>query len=282
MNRIKGTDLKIDNFGNVYFTGSFVADSLFLKRCFYQVTVPMPFRLWPDSMPPVFSAEPNLRFEKTSEKSRITSRFLKLSFDGVLIAGDYKGKREFYFGPSVLPRDSTLSGFVAKIDFDGNPIWARPVLGPRDEFIEDIAADLAGNVYITGLFNSPALMLDTAILSNSSLFSDVFVARLNPSGRLLWLRNINTQLVTSDSIGKNIFFQVDLLGNVTLVAQYMGSTVLSSIFVRPNADPGTRDLLMMKLDNTNGSVRWVRTGTVWVTTCSMPLHRQVRIAVYAG
>jgi len=262
MNRIKGADLNIDNFGNVYCTGSFIADSLFFTKDVFirgDSANALPFIARFNALG-ILSWAKTCGFEKTIEKSRITSRFLKLSLDGILIAGDYQGKREYYFGLSVLPRDSTLSGFVAKLGFDGTLIWARPVLGQKDEFIEDVAVDLAGNVYITGLFNSPSLILDTVTLGNSSLSSDVFVARLNPSGRLLWLRNINTQLVTSDSIGKNVFFHVDLLGNVILVAQYMGTSILSSVFTRPNVDPGTRDLFMIKLENTSGNIKWVRTG----------------------
>lgn len=261
-NSIKGSDLKIDNFGNVYCTGSFIADSLYFTKDVFirgDSANALPFIAKFNALG-ILSWAKTCGFEKTTERSRITSRFMKLAPDGILVAGDYKGKREYYFGPSLLPRDTTLSGFIAKIGFDGTLIWAKPVLGTRDDFIEDIATDLAGNVYITGLFNSPSLLLDTANLINSSLSSDVFVARLNSSGKIHWLRNINTQLVTSDSIGKNVFLHVDLLGNVTLVTQYMGMNILSSVFTRPNADPGTRDLLMIKLENTNGNVRWIRTG----------------------
>ncbi|MBN2763363.1 MAG: T9SS type A sorting domain-containing protein, partial [Bacteroidales bacterium] len=45
-----------------------------------------------------------------------------------------------------------------------------------------------------------------------------------------------------------------------LVTHYMGASVLSNVFTRLNAMEGTRDLLAVRLDNNDGSVKWVHTG----------------------
>jgi hypothetical protein len=258
---IYGTGLLLDDSGNVFCTGSFSADSLVTGK---------------DYLPSdkantlLFVARFNsigaldwLRTcdaDKSGTGSQINSRFMALSPDGIYIAGDYNGRSEYYLGVSTLPADTTGSGFVAKISFAGDWLWAKHVSGSAVEFIEGIGTDLTGDVYLTGFFNSSFMVLDTSVRMNSSGAFDQFIGKLKPDGSLAWIKSIDVQLLSHLPPGKNSIINTSFPGNLNLVTLYMGKTVLTNIDTRPNAMEGTRDLLILKLDNTTGNIRWVRTG----------------------
>lgn len=84
--------------------------------------------------------------------------------DNILLAGDV----------DTAPSSSDL--WVAKLDPDGAPLWSATFDGPDggDDGARGVATDTAGNVVITGFVR----------VANNDL--DIFVAKLDPSGGLLW------------------------------------------------------------------------------------------------
>ena len=55
--------------------------------------------------------------------------------------------------------------FVAKYDFNGNPLWAKQSFGDTTTFSttfgHDITIDTQGNSYITGYFSSDTVSFDS-------------------------------------------------------------------------------------------------------------------------
>jgi hypothetical protein len=258
---IEGADLALDNLGNVYCTGSFLADTLFAGNEFIAGEDPATF-LFVSRFNAIGGLDwlRTCGFEGNAGYTQINSRFLVPGVDGIQIAGDYRGKRNYYFNSSILTGDSTLASFVAKINYSGDFLWAKSYNGELKDFTDGLSTDLEGNIYLTGVYDSYLLTVDTFSLANPSGACNLFVSKLKPDGEIAWLRNIDIQLVSSDIPGRNSFFRTDALGNITLVTHYMGATVLSSANTRPNANAGTRDLLAVRMDNNDGSIRWVRTG----------------------
>lgn len=65
-------------------------------------------------------------------------------------------------------------------------VWARVGTGPELNFAQRVAADAAGDVYVAGEFLG-AVTLDGVTLTSRG-YVDVYLAKYDAAGRLLWLR----------------------------------------------------------------------------------------------
>jgi len=135
--------------------------------------------------------------------------------------------------------------FVAKLDANGNWLWATQAGGTWEDFGFSLALDDNGNVYVTGRFFSTAFF-GTHII-NSNGWIDIFVAKLDTNGNWLWV----TQAGSSDwDCGKGI--KIDYLGDI-LVTGTFGSSATFGSFSLTNS--GSQDIFVAKLDS-NGNWLW--------------------------
>ncbi len=79
--------------------------------------------------------------------------------------------------------------FVVKMPPRGEALWAQQAGGSSRDIGEAITLDPAGNCYVTGVFQGTASFgdpssPDTTLTSNGD--KDIFVAKYDPSGQLLW------------------------------------------------------------------------------------------------
>lgn len=120
------------------------------------------------------------------------------------VTGIFRGTIEFGEpgDPShtILISSDISSGYdiyIAKIDTDGNFIWAKKAGGIGHDSVNDISADAAGNCYITGKFTRTADFGQPGEDGYTRLFSDwfysyyyidIFFAKLDPDGNFKWAR----------------------------------------------------------------------------------------------
>ncbi len=169
-----------------------------------------------------------------------------------------------YFNGTILanPNDNsgnliagtgTLSGFVSKLDANGDFIWAKPLLSDYLVDPRTIAVDASFNVYVAGN-HTGTTDFDPSnvgeILDTSNSFSqDIFLLKLSASGDFAWYRSIGSEgaefandIILDDA--SNIY----LTGSFTNTADFSenGSIVLSS---------GQPTIYVAKF-NTNGTTQW--------------------------
>jgi hypothetical protein len=98
------------------------------------------------------------------------------------ITGWFEGTASF--GPYSLTSSGSWDIFIAKMDTNGNWLWATKAGGSGYDWACGIATDNNGNSYVTGGFE------DTAIFGPYSLTSsgdcDIFVGKLDTNGNWLW------------------------------------------------------------------------------------------------
>ena len=88
--------------------------------------------------------------------------------------------------------------FVSKLSSSGSYLWGLQFGGIGHEVGGDIAVDAAGNAYIAGTFSEtvdfdPGLTATAyRTCSGSGRTEDIFVLKLDPAGRLLWVRQLGT------------------------------------------------------------------------------------------
>ena len=116
-------------------------------------------------------------------------------------------------------------------------------LDPEDG--TDVAADAAGNVYVTGRFQGTADFGPGVTLTAPAGGFGGFAAKYSPSGALQWARKMGSE-------GDGIL--VDGSGNIAVVGTFHGATDFGGTILTP---AGSSDIFLGKLDP-NGSLLWVQ------------------------
>ncbi len=154
------------------------------------------------------------------------------------------------FGPISLTSEGEYSDlFVCKLDAEGNFLWARQAGG---EFSVTagcgIAADAAGNSYVTGVFQGSASFGDTTLTSGTGMNN--FVCKLDPSGNFGWARQAGW---TSYSLFYGDI-AVDSAGNCCVTGAFQASAEFGLTTLISN---GATDIFACALDP-SGNFLWAR------------------------
>ncbi len=135
-------------------------------------------------------------------------------------------------------------GWVAKFDPNGNRLWVRGVGSDRDDFIEGMAVDAAGNVVVVG--STTGQINASGILNNGA----GFVARLTTSGDFQWAVQVDSTGVWDRFFG----VAMDAAGNAYVTGRFDG--VLNGV-----GSAGFEDVLVMKVDPLGNELWSSRFGT---------------------
>jgi len=162
------------------------------------------------------------------------------------ITGYFAGSAAF--GSTTLYSTGGNDDYIAKLDTNGNWLWAKRAGGSSSDYAYSLATDPAGNVFVTGYFYTNATFGATTLSSVGS--TDVFVAKLDTDGNWLWAKSGGG---TGTDYGYGI--AADSFGNCMITGYfngdaYFGTTHLSSA--------GIGDIYYAKLDATGS----------WITAAS--------------
>ena len=153
------------------------------------------------------------------------------------------------FGTTQLVSHGFGDLLVAKLDPDGNYVWAVRGGGGGHDLGRDIVVDSSGNIYVIGTFQSEATFGNDKLTTKGR--DDVFVTKLNNDGSYVWTR----QFGSADGDNEGYGIDVDAAGNVYISGSF-GETMQFGDISRKAA--GSRDLFAAKLDS-DGDVTWVYT-----------------------
>jgi len=172
------------------------------------------------------------------------------------ITGDFRSS-SITFGTITLTNSSNESSdiFVAKLDSNGNWLWARQAGGGGWDKGYGIAVDASGNSYVTGSFSGSATF-GTTTLTSSIYDCDIFVAKLDSNGNWLWTKQTDR---TSSVCGYSI--AVDSNGSSYVTGNFIGNTTFGTTTLTSNV---SWDIFVAKLDS-NGNWLWANQagGTDW-------------------
>ena len=79
--------------------------------------------------------------------------------------------------------------FIAKYDTYGEPVWAKRAGGMAKDYGFGITTNAAGDVYLTGIFESNYSATGQMKLTNAR-GNDIFISKYNPDGKVLWAKSI--------------------------------------------------------------------------------------------
>lgn len=175
--------------------------------------------------------------------------------NNIHITGYFRDTADFDPGPGVLNLISNggLESFVAKLDPNGDLIWAHSFGSTGSDAGQNLAIDAMGNVIITGGFvgtvdfdPSPAVFNMT-----SSGSTDAYFHKLDSNGNFVWASRIG-------AAGLEIGFALDVdpMANI-----YVTGAFTNTIDLNPHngvfnvTSPNFRSLFVLKLDPA-GAFQW--------------------------
>ncbi len=171
----------------------------------------------------------------------------------VCVAGMFSGT--VAFGTSNLVSSGGTDIFIAKYNSLGGLIWARRYGGTSADSAQSLAVDAAGNIFLTGYFSSTSTFGISNLVSSGG--RDIFVAKHDSSGNLLWLRRAGNTL---DDQGASV--ATDGAGNAYVTGWYYGSAMFGTFGL---TNLNTINFFIAKYDSA-GNVVWAKT-TTGVNTC---------------
>src|SRR5262249_25657156 len=124
-------------------------------------------------------------------------------------------------GGTTLTNAGDADVFVARLDgSSGAVLWADGFGGDQQEttgnIVGGVAVDAAGNTFVTGSFKSGTVAFGVTTLTNADTGSqDVFVAKLDGAGAVLWAESFGSTL---DDRGQGI--AVDQSGDAYVTGSF--------------------------------------------------------------
>ena len=111
----------------------------------------------------------------------------------IVIVGSYEGRKEI--GSMVLETKGEQDAFIAKLDKQGNAVWAKSFGSAGTENVRGLSIDDDDNIYIGGSFGGGSakgpIVIDNYTLVTPTLAGDAFFARFNSAGTLVWASQIS-------------------------------------------------------------------------------------------
>lgn len=149
--------------------------------------------------------------------------------ENIYTAGLFTFTSDFDPGPGVynLVANTQLQGtwpdgFIAKLDVNGNFVWAKQITGDRDEICHALALDPFGNILITGEFFWQA-DFDPGpgtFLMGGDGYAKAFVLKLTGDGTFVWAKQFNG---TNGSSSEGFSIACDASGDVYTTGGFYSS-----------------------------------------------------------
>jgi len=150
-----------------------------------------------------------------------------------------------------------------KYDSAVNALWADGTISGYAE-IQNITTDVSGNLLIIGGFTSPTMQIGSFTLTNTATYSgqQYFVAKVSPSGTVLWAINDGTIGAVIEDGGANVWthagIATDSAGNIYITSSFQQPSITIGTHTLVNTDPSgtTYDVFVAKYTSA-GVLSWV-------------------------
>ncbi len=169
--------------------------------------------------------------------------------DNIFVTGDFWETSTF--GSYSLTSSGNNDIFVAKLDVNGNWLWAIQAGGSSYDYGLAIAIDNYGNSYVKGLFHYTATFGQYSLIAYGYDYN-TFIAKLDANGNWLWATKAYGGIDVNYG-GETI--ALDANGNSYTTGGFSQTATFGSHSV---TGTGASDIYLAKMD-TNGNWLWAIT-----------------------
>jgi fibronectin type 3 domain-containing protein len=141
--------------------------------------------------------------------------------------------------------------FAAKYNSQGNLVWARAYGSHPENIGNGITLDNTGNILVTGRFFHTTLFGTVELTASSS--SDVFIAKLDSSGNVIWAKQAGG---LGNDFGEAIC--ADESGNPIIAGSFKGIAFFDSVKI----DAGISQKMFIAKYDALGNIIWVNGGEI--------------------
>jgi len=169
----------------------------------------------------------------------------------ILVAGR-SGSPSLSFGAgSNFPTAGSYDAIVAKFSASGEYKWAKRLGGTGNDSAAALASDALGNVYVTGYFKSPEMVIDDETLVNADPgWTDTFTVKMSADGDVVWSRRYG-----GSEDDEACCISATAEGDVYLAGFFMSPTMDIGQSALENVQPGKQDIYLARLDS-DGQPVW--------------------------
>lgn len=222
---IQGSNIAVDDKGNVFVGGSFRDTVQFAEQTFIS-------KGELDLFLSKYNADGVLQWIKTGG-GKEADRTMDLCTDAngnVYLTGYLRGKVQFE--KEKLEAKGTTDIFFVKYDTDGNLQWIRQIGGEGSDGGSGMAVNKDGDVYLSGTFAGTVSFDETVLVAEGP--EDAFIALFDSGGRLEWVRSGGG---VGHDWGQSL--AVDEEGNALMLGKFHQMARFGKIELRA---PGSEDL----------------------------------------
>ena len=163
----------------------------------------------------------------------------------VAVFGDFQN--DLTIGNTTLNSGGATDLFLAQYDRIGNLRWVRQAGGSGEIRANDVACDLANNIIVTGYYYG-TVNFDGNQLNSSGSY-DVFIAKYDVDGNLVWAKSAGGSY---DDSGVGI--ATDFFNRIVVTGFYTGSADFDGEILNSGGDS---DIFLVRY-NASGTQEWVR------------------------
>lgn len=244
-------DIKVDGQGNILVTGQFFGTVNFdgntvqsvnnSKDIFLIKMTPASDVLW-----------------AISEGGPMAENVYALAIDNqnnIILTGQFQGTAQIAgqtFTSVVNPNLGTPSYdlFVSKYDSNGNPLWALNGAAPYEDRGMALVTDSQNNIYVSGQFSDTLQFAGQTI--NNMGYNVGFLAKLSPTGSLLWFNRMTGGMVLPYDLA------INAQGEVHVCGDFLGSLIHQTSFGNQTlSNAFSRKVFAIKVSS-SGQIIWQR------------------------
>jgi len=240
----RGTSVTTDQAGNVYLTGYFYSP----KIGFGTDTLTNAGNVG-DIFIVKFDGLGNVIWAKREGAAalEIPHTILVDGNNNIIVAGRFSSN-SITFGTTLLTLAGSMDVFIVKYNASGNVLWAKGAGGGSNDEGYSLSTDVSGNIYLSGYFTQPARFGTIQLISDGQ--ADMFLAKYDPSGNVLWAKRAGGK---GDDRG--IALKTDASGNSYVTGFYTNDSISFGSIIIP--DEATDNSFVAKYD-TDGNVVWAK------------------------
>jgi len=140
----------------------------------------------------------------------------------ILLGGYFLSQLDL--GGGILNSAGQVDAFVGKFTPDGAHLWSQRFGDAEGQYVFGLAADVAGNVYMSGGFQGKIDPGTGPLVSAGQV--DVFLARLNPAGTAAWGQRFgNAQSQVPRDLAIDAAGRVVIAGEMTGLVDFGGGMI---------------------------------------------------------